>query len=351
MFIVDSHLDLAYNAIVKGRDPRLGVAKIRAAEGPTARNFATVGLPEMRRAGVGLIFGTVFVSPATALFDPDPPEFAYDTPDKAHKLGMEQVDYYRRLVDEEEDLRLVTNTAELDEVVKSHEEGNDPLLGIVILMEGADYIRKPEEAALWYERGVRLIGPAWDDTRYCAGAWRDSKQGLTKDGYALLEVMAGLGMILDLTHMSEVGTFQALDAYPGAIVATHANARAIVPRERQLNDRQIRLIGERDGIVGAVLANFFLKADYERGHKESVPVAQLVAHIDHVCQVIGDARHAGIGSDLDGGFGMRDIPDPMDSIADLPLIAAGLREKGYTDEDTAGIMGGNWVNLLRRVWG
>ncbi len=349
MFIVDSHLDLAYNALVKGRDPRLGVARIRAAEPPPVRDIATVGLPEMRQAGVGLIFGTLFVTPSTTPFEREPNELTYSTPDQAHQMAAQQIDFYRRLVDEEEDLRLVTDRAGLEEVVSSHAGGDKPLMGIVMLMEGADPIRRPEEAEWWHERGVRLIGPAWDDTRYCAGAWRDSKQGLSKDGFALLEVMAGLGMILDLTHMSEVATFQALDAYQGPVVATHANARAIVPTERQLSDRQIRLIGERDGIVGAVLANFFLLPGYVRGRKESVPVAQLVAHIDHVCQVIGDARHAGIGSDLDGGFGQRDIPDPMDSIADLPLIAAGLREKGYAEPNVAGIMGLNWVELLRRV--
>lgn len=350
MFIVDAHLDLAYNAIVKGRDPRLGVARIRAGE-PSPKDIATVGLPEMRQAGVGLIFATLFVSPSSTPFEREPNEHTYDTPEQAHRLATAQVDYYRRLVDEDESLRLVTDAAGLEEVVQSHEAGDKPLLGIVLLMEGADCIREPDEVELWYERGVRLLGPAWDDTRYCAGAWRDSKQGLSKDGYALLEAMAGLGMVLDLTHMSEVATFQALDTYPGPVVATHANARAIVPTERQLSDQQIRLIGERDGMVGAVLANFFLLPGYVRGRKESVPVAQVAAHIDHVCQVIGDARHAGLGTDLDGGFGQRDIPDPMDSIADLPLIAAALRERGYGEADVAGVMGENWLALLRRAWG
>lgn len=350
MFIVDAHLDLAYNAIVKGRDPRLGVAQIRAGE-PSPKDIATVGLPEMRQAGVGLIFATLFVSPSSTPFEREPNEHTYDTPEQAHRLATAQVDYYRRLVDEDDSLRLVTDAAGLEEITRSHEAGEKPLLGIVLLMEGADCIREPDEVELWYERGVRLLGPAWDDTRYCAGAWRDSKQGLSKDGYALLEAMAGLGMILDLTHMSEVATFQALDTYPGPVVATHANARAIVPTERQLSDQQIRLIGERDGMVGAVLANFFLLPGYVRGGKESVPVAQVAAHIDHVCQVIGDARHAGLGTDLDGGFGQRDIPDPMDSIADLPLIAAALRERGYGEADVAGIMGENWLALLRRAWG
>jgi membrane dipeptidase len=351
MFIVDAHLDLAYNAIVKGRDPRLGVTRIRANEQPPGKDIATVGLPEMRQAGVGLVFATIFVSPSSTPFEREPNEHTYDTPEQAHQLATQQIDYYRRLIDEDETLRLVTDTAGLDEVVHSHGEGQQPLLGFVLLMEGADCIREPAEAEWWHERGVRLIGPAWDDTRYCAGAWRDSKQGLSKDGYALLEVMAGLGMILDLTHMSEVATLQSLDAYEGPVVATHANARAILPTERQLSDKQLRLIGERDGVIGAVLANFFLLPGYVRGRKESVPVAQLAAHIDHVCQVIGDARHAGLGSDLDGGFGQRDIPDPMDSIADLPMIAAALRERGYGENDVAGIMGQNWVALLRRAWG
>ena len=350
MFIVDAHLDLAYNAIVKGRDPRLGVARIRAQEQPPGKDIATVGLPEMRQAGVGLVFATIFVSPASTPFEREPIEQSYTTPQEAYKLATEQLDFYRRLVDEDETLRLVTDTAGLDEVLKSHQDGAAPLLGFVLLMEGADCIREPAETEWWYERGVRLIGPAWDDTRYCAGAWRDSKQGLSKDGYALLEVMAGLGMILDLTHMSEVATFQSLDAYAGPVVATHANARAILPTERQLSDRQIRLIGERDGMVGAVLANFFLLPGYVRGRKESVPVSQVAAHIDHVCQVFGDARHAGLGTDLDGGFGQRDIPDPLDSIADLPMIATALREKGYTEADVAGIMGENWLELLRRTW-
>ena len=352
MFIVDAHLDLAYNALNKKRDPRLKLTEIRAAEAPEyKRGIPTVSFSAMRRGGVGLAFATLFNSPLNDPFpDGSQEDEKYATAEEAHRLGMKQLDFYHRVVDEDETLRLVTDTAALEEVVASHDgAATQPLLGLLLLMEGADHIRVPEETELWHARGVRVIGPAWDDTRYCAGAWRDSKQGFSRDGYTLLEVMNGLGMILDLTHMSEVATFQALDAYSGPVVATHAHARAIVPTERQLSDRQIRLIGERDGIIGAVLANFFLLPGYVRGRKESVTLDHLVAHIDHVCQVIGDAKHAGLGSDLDGGFGAKDIPTPLDSIADLPLIGAALRDKGYSEADVAGIMGGNWVALLQRT--
>ncbi len=355
MFIVDAHLDLAYNALNKGRDPRRKLAEIRAAEAPDfARGIPTVSFPAMRRAGVGLVFGTIFNTPLNDPFpDGSDEDEKYATAEQAHALGLKQIDFYRRVVDEDETLRLVTDTATLQEVVASHAAtGEDarPLLGLLLLMEGADHIRTPDETEFWYDAGVRVIGPAWDDTRYCAGAWRDSKQGLSADGYALLGAMGDLGMILDLTHMSEVATFQALDAYAGPLVATHANARALVPTERQLSDRQIRLIGERDGVIGCVLFNAFLRAGYRKGSgKEQVTLDHVVAHIDHVCQVIGDARHAGIGSDLDGGFGANDIPTPLDSIADLPLIAGALRERGYSEADVTGILGGNWVELLRRA--
>jgi membrane dipeptidase len=74
-----------------------------------------------------------------------------------------------------------------------------------------------------------------------------------------------------------------------------------------------------------------------------------VAHIDYICQRAGDARHVGIGSDFDGGFGKESVPAEIDNIADLQLIAPLLAEKGYNDEDIAAILGGNWLAFLRRT--
>jgi membrane dipeptidase len=203
---------------------------------------------------------------------------------------------------------------------------------------------------MWYERGLRIIGLAWDDTRYSAGAWGDGG-GLTKAGRELLEVMASFGFILDLTHMSEKASLEALDHFQGTIIATHSNARALVPTERQLSDTQIRRIAERDGVIGTVLANSFLNAEFKRGGpKEAVTLEHVVAHIDHVCQVIGDASHVGLGTDFDGGFGVESVPAEIKNLSDLPLIGKALLEKGYSQEDVDGFMGQNWLNLLRRTW-
>ncbi len=348
MFIIDAHLDLAYSAIEFGRDLLDSVESIREKERNQRRpnGTATVSLPALRDAGVGLVFGTLYVAPAKPDEEHDEKKLAYRTQAEAHRQALRQLDYYRRLADEVDYMRLVVDRQGLDEVVTSHSSGNGNLLGIVPLMEGADPIRKPDEAEFWYEQGLRLIGLAWDDTRYSGGAWK-GKEGLTNDGRRLLDLMADLGVILDLTHMSEKATLQAIDSYEGRLVATHCNARSLVPGERQLSDLQIRRIAERDGIIGVVLANGFLKEGGWNLDKNEVSVDHIVAHIDHICQCVGDADHVGIGSDLDGGFGLEKVPSEIDTVADLPIIGDALQARGYETEDVAGIMGGNWLRLLR----
>lgn len=352
MFIVDGHLDLAYNALNYGRNLTQPVSAIRAAEGSKPPNgIATVSVPTLQAAGVGLVFSTLFVLPAGNPLRYNAAEQVYRDADEAHRLAMAQLDYYHRLADAHEKVRLVGDLAALNEVVASFEAENGRLLGLVPLMEGADPVREPAELEMWYQRGLRLIGPAWDDTRYAAGAWRGSRHGLTKDGYRLLERMAEFGFILDLTHMSEKAALEALERYEGAVVATHSNARALVPGERHLNDTQIRLLGQRDGVIGVVLYNRFLRTGHGKGDpKEPVTLDHVVAHVDHICQLLGDARHVAIGSDFDGGFGAADIPAELDSVLDLPLLADKLRERGFAEADVTAVMGQNWLNVLDTAW-
>jgi membrane dipeptidase len=353
MLIVDAHLDIAYGALEDGRNPLVTVDEIRRSEPRKPRaGRATVSFPQLREAGIAVVFGTIFVMPKAAARG-DAVKMVYEDANDAHRLGMAELDYYHRLVDGEANrLRLVGDVVGLEEVIASQERDEKPLLGIVPLMEGADPIREPEELELWVEKGVRLIGPAWDDTRYAAGAWRGSGHGLTKAGRALLDVMNEFGLILDITHMNERASLEALDQYEGVVVATHSNCRALVPGERQLSDAQIRAVGERGGVIGTVLYNRFLRANHRQGdRKELVTLDHVVAHIDQICQVLGDARHVGLGTDMDGGFGADDIPAELDSAADLPLIATRLRNAGYDQKDVSHIMGQNWLELLRSAWG
>lgn len=353
MFIVDSHLDLAYNHLEFGRDLRLPLADLRQMEEggpvPLRNGTATVTLPELRRGRIGLVFGTLYVSPFNKNRADD--KVIYHNKRQAHNQAMRQLDYYHRLADNVPYVRLVTDNKSLDEVIAS-QSSEEPLLGIVPLMEGADPIREPQEVEMWYGHGLRLVGLAWGNTRYAGGNWTGSGVGLSKEGHRLLDVMAGLGMILDHTHLSERSSLEALDRFEGMSVATHSNARNMVPdvKERHLGDTQIHRIAERGGVIGIVLANGFLKPGGRTLKKPDVTVADVAAHVDYICQLVGSAAHVGIGSDFDGGFGRENIPAEIDSAADLSLIADALKARGYSDTDVAGVMGGNWVKLLRRVW-
>jgi len=359
MFIVDAHLDLAYNALRYDRDLRLELTAAREREKELRdhpHGTITTTLPELLKSEIGLIFGTLFVLPARRSRRRDRSEPAnermmYEDADQAYRAAGEQLDYYRRLADEIEPVRMVGDLESLEEVLASHDEGGQQLLGIVPLMEGADPVRAPEEVEEWYERGVRVIGPAWDDTQYAHGAWRGGG-GFTKEGFALMEMMADQGIILDVTHLSEEATFEATDRYEGVLIASHSNARSLVPGGRQLSDEQIRRLAERNGVTGVVMNNHFLKAGYRKSDpKESVTLDDVAAHIDHVCQLLGSADHVGIGSDMDGGFGRDDVPAEIESIADLRKIGDALQEKyGYDDGDVAKIMGENWVERLRAAF-
>lgn len=353
MLIVDAHLDLAYGALRFNRDLRRSLQEIRQQEAKrrsSPEGIITVNIPALVEGGVTLVFATLFAMPEFAnKVLPGNRRQVYANAQEAYEVAGEQLDYYRRLADEIDEVRIVSDRQALEEVIASHENGETtPLLGIVPLMEGADPIRHPQELEEWYERGLRIIGPAWQNTRYAHGS--GSSEGFTNEGRHLLEVMGDLGLILDVTHLSDKGVSQAFERYEGQIIASHSNARALVPHVRHLSDDQIRGLAERDGMTGVVLFNHFLKAGYARTDpKESVTLQHVVAHIDHICQMLGDARHVGIGSDMDGGFGLNETPAEINSSADLPRLAAALAERGYGKEDVAAIMGLNWIERLRRI--
>lgn len=353
MIVVDAHEDLAWNARSFGRDYTRSAWEIREQEAgteiPAINGRCMLGLPEWLAGRVAVIFGTIFVMPQRHARSPL--ERTYRTPEEAHAEGMAQMDYYERLAETCERFVLVHTRRDLEAVLETWKEPlpePDPRrIGIVRLMEGADPIRRPEEVAIWYERGLRILGLAWGATRYAGGTGEPGP--LTDEGRRLLRAMHDLNMILDLSHMAERAFFEALERYEGPLIASHSNPRALVPGDRQLSDPMIRALAERDGVIGIVLSNRMLKKGWTRGDpREKVTVWDVVRAIDYVCQRVGDARHVGIGSDLDGGFGAEGAPAGIETVADLVKIADALREAGFSPADVEAIMGGNWLRVLRQ---
>jgi membrane dipeptidase len=348
---VDGHLDIAYNVVSAGRDFTRSVAATRQIEQPPseAMGTCTVALPDLLGGAVGVVFGTLFTLPASAMSSDLPRERVYRTADEAHAQALEQLEVYRELAGRPE-VRLIERRADLAAQRVAWQRG-ERQLGIVVLMENGDPIREPGEAAWWAEQGVRIVGPAWQATRYCGGT--KAPGPLTALGRALMPELERAGLVLDVSHMAEESFWQALDLFGGTLIASHSNCRALAPErsaDRHLSDAMIKALLERDAVIGAVLFNGFIAAEYQKDDpKAGYPLARLVRHIDHICQIAGDARHCAIGSDLDGGLGREHIPAELDSCADLARLAEALIAAGYSQADVDLIMGGNWIRMLESV--
>ncbi len=358
MLIVDAHLDLSWNALQWNRDLLLPVHTIRTIEAATpgkGRGLGTVALPDMRRGRIALCFATLL---ARSTGRPAP-YVDYASPAQAYGIAQGQLAYYRAL-ERLGEARIITDAPALRahmsdwEAWDAEPSGPSPPPGFVLSMEGADPILTPDDLADWYAAGLRLLGLThYGPGRYAGGTGVES--GLTALGPPLLAAMERLGMALDLSHCSDRAFDEALDRFSGTVLASHHNCRALVPHQRQLTDAQIRAIVARDGVIGIALDAWMLAPGWvisERVNPASPPVAlsHAVDHIDHICQLAGSARHAAIGSDLDGGFGREQSPADLDTIADLQRIADLLVARGYTEADIAAIMHGNWVRLLERCW-
>ncbi len=362
--IVDAHLDLAYNALTWKRNLHRAAHYTRLQEqGTPAQKHngqATVGLPDLIRGRVGLVFGTIFCQPRSRQMSPH--ELTYGDEQEAHMQGMAQLDFYRRWEERDpQHIKLVRYKKDLEEVIRDWGLGIDkaqslipnpqsPIthkLGIVPLMESAEPIREPKELELWYEKGIRIVGPAWDTTRYAGGTWQGG--GLTKLGRELLDMMAQFNVILDVSHLSHKSLFEALDSFEGQhVIASHSNPHRFVPTERHLPDPAIERIAERNGVIGVVLFSKFLKKDWG-GKKVEVTLDDVIRAIDHICQVTGSVNHVGIGSDFDGGFGAEATPRELDTARDLHKVGDELLERGYKPDHVQQIMCGNWVRKLREA--
>jgi membrane dipeptidase len=353
MLIIDSHLDLAWNALQWNRDITQSAYTIRTQEagivGP-GRGAGTVALPELRHGRVAVSFATLLARSTGQTKE----HIDYASPTQAYGIARGQLAYYRALADQNQ-IRLILTLNDLNDHIAAWEkweaapQTDRPTPGVIISMESADPIQDPKELADWHQAGVRVIGPAhYGPGRYAGGTGTES--GLTGIGVALVKEMERLGVILDLTHLSDQAFWQALKIYAGPVLASHNNCRALVPHQRQFDDQQLKAIIERDGVIGAAFDNWMIRPGWihETGNQPVVTMAHVVDHIDHICQLAGNCLHVGIGSDLDGGFGREQSPQDLDTIADLQKLPALLAQHGYSEVDIAGILNRNWLRLLRK---
>ena len=350
MLIVDAHLDIAHNALKWDRDLLQPIAEIREAEaGMTqkGRGMNVVNFAELRRGGIGLFFVTVHCRLASMgnRFS------GVRTQDIAYAGCMGELAYYR-LMEARGVLRQIRDRAELDaHLAEWNEDPRTTPLGFVLSMEGADGIVAPEQVPEWWDEGLRIVSLC----HYGVSAYSHGTQapgGLTARGRPMLEALEAAGIIFDVSHLAEQAFWEALEVFNGHVLATHNCCRALCDHDRQLDDRQIKALAQRGGVIGTAMDVWMVSPLWDPAAMDNtgITLETVVDHIDHVCQLTGSSRHAAIGTDLDGGYGKEQCPFDLDTIADLRKIPAILEKRGYSQTDIAGIMHGNWVRLLRAAW-
>jgi membrane dipeptidase len=350
MLMIDGHLDLAWNALDWRRDLTRSVAELRAVEGEMAgegRGSNTVALPEMRKAEIAVAVVTVFAS----VSPPGTRSGGYPCQEIAYAAAQGQLAYYR-VLESQGKVSLIRGWPALENALSSWENKTipEPPFGFILGMEGADPIVSPEQLPEWWADGLRVLGLSASGTSVY-GHGTGTRGGLTARGHLLLQTMEELGMILDVTHLSDDSFWEALEVFDGPVLASHQCCRALVGGDRQFSDEQIRALVERDAVIGVACNIWMLCPGWIVQTKPEVATMEaIVDHIDHVCQAAGSARHAAIGSDLDGGWGTEQAPRDLNTIAELQQLSALLAKRGYREADIRAIMHGNWLRLFRRAW-
>ena len=344
--IVDGHLDLAENVTLFGFDLTRSAAERRRIENRATRQ-ATVSLPDMERGGIAVACATVTAGFLVADVGGDPfvpPSAYYSTPQEAEAQAFRQIDLYEAWAAQGR-VRLLKSVSDLDHHLALWQQDRKP--GLVLLMEGADPIVRVADLPRWWARGLRMIGLTFGDTIYGAGVAGGSSAiksgGLTAEGVALLEQMAALGFIWDISHLTEAGIWQGFDLNFPRVCASHANVQALTPTNRHLSDAVIRALAQRNGIIGLVLYNGFLEPRWKTDHSIAVTLNQhLRRHAEHIAALVG-WDHVGIGSDLDGGLGLEESPLEIDTIADLRNVGDAVPPRVRE-----AVLSSNWLNFLRR---
>ncbi len=356
MFTIDAHLDLAMNAIEWNRDLTRDIHEIRDREkgmiDKPDRGKGTVSLPELRKGNVGLVVATQiarYVGKESALP-------GWHSPEQAWAATQAQRVWYKEM-EAVGEMRQITNLSELDEQVdlwQNKVSQPQKPIGYILSLEGADSIVNLSYLEKAYQYGLRALGPAhYGPGRYANGT--NATGQMNADGLRLIKEMERLNIILDATHLCDDAFWQALDNFNGHVWASHNNCRALVNHNRQYSDEQIKVLIERDAVIGGAMDAWMIVPGWIKGEsdpkKMNCGLEQVIDHMDRICQLAGNALHVGIGSDLDGAFGKEQSPHDIETIADEQKIPTMLERRGYTEEDRRNIMHGNWLRFLKKAWG
>lgn len=224
-------------------------------------------------------------------------------------------------------------------------------LAIILHLEGAEALAiKPELLDVFYNTGLRSIGPLWNRKTIFGDGLNasfphspDTGSGLTKQGKDLILACSKKHMIIDVSHMNERAFWDTLEVTNQPIVATHSNVHALCPQARNLTDSQLDAIKQSGGIVGVNFDVAFLRADGKRNTQTSLDV--IVDHLDYLVEHLGE-DHVGFGSDFDGCL----LPDDLSDVSQMYRLIERMQQRHFPNEVIEKISSRNWFEVLDKIW-
>jgi membrane dipeptidase len=364
-FVIDTHNDMPSRILDDGYDP-----DVRHAPGFGPREGHT-DLPRLVESGLTAEFLSAWI---------DSPYAA--TPGASFDRAMKHVATIHAFVDRHPDrLRFATTAAD---VRRAKQEGK---VAILIGVEGGHAIESSlDRLRDLHAKGVRYMTLTWNNGLPWAGAafgeGGTRKGGLTAFGRDVVREMNRLGMLVDVSHVSDSTFFDAIAASSVPVIASHSSARALSDSPRNLTDDQLRAVARNGGVVNVNFYSRFIDSAYRKRAEAAeaqvaaarralgpgpdsaaaaarvsamrdslfaaippAPFSVLIDHIDHIARVAG-VDHVGLGSDFDG---VSALPLGMEDVTRLPRIAQALLDRGYSETDVKKVLGGNMLRVMTRV--
>jgi membrane dipeptidase len=244
------------------------------------------------------------------------------------------------------------NSDKIEIVTKAEEiyKNHDKKVSIIVGFEGGEAIDQDLRILrMFYRLGLRRLTLCWNNRNAIADgvSWQRSKSGLTEFGASVVEECNKLGILVDVSHMTDPGFWDVLEASKDTVIASHSNCRALCSATRNLTDDMIKALAEKGGVMGVNYARFFLIDRKEMMSGKIPTVETVVNHIDHIVKATGSTDNIGLGSDFDG---VPTMAQGLEDVSKLPNLTKALVARGYSDQNIEKILGGNFLRVIKKVW-
>jgi len=259
-------------------------------------------------------------------------------PDRALHRALQYIDCFYRQMENCQGISLVRNAHEIRENI------DRDVISAVLALEGGEPILDLECLRVFHRLGVRSIGLTWNQRNHIADGVAESGTGgrLSSFGVRLVGEMNRLGIMVDVSHISEPGFWHVIEISKRPVVATHSNCKSLCAHRRNLSDEQLAAIGRSGGVVGITMPPDFVSSD-----PEAADVDRLVDHIEHALALAGESA-VGLGSDFDG---TERLVKGISGVADYPRVLEAMKRRGFSDELVEKVAWKNWLSVMEAAWG